>query len=101
MLAVWFYGTLPLVLFYLLTIILIYAGMSSEQFDINNAIGTNIGYYLAGGESPHWLVALLASVDIFAIWSALLLDAGSFDCGGDQAELCGDRCLRMVVLVFC
>lgn len=76
MLAVWFYGTLPLVLFYVLTIILIYAGMGSDQFDINNAIGTNIGYYLAGGESPHWLVALLASVDIFAIWSALLLTLG-------------------------
>jgi hypothetical protein len=76
MMAVWFYGTLPLVLFYLLTIILIYAGMGSDQFDINNPIGTNIGYYLAGGESPHWLVTLLASVDIFAIWSALLLTLG-------------------------
>ena len=74
MLAVWFYGTLPLVVFYLLTIILIYAGLSSEQFDINNAIGTNIGYYLS--DSPHWLVTLLSSVDIFAIWSALLLTLG-------------------------
>ncbi len=76
MLAVWFYGALPLTLFYFLTIIAIYAGMASDQFDINNALGTNIGYYLSGGDSPHWLVALLSSIDVFAIWTALLLTLG-------------------------
>jgi hypothetical protein len=76
MLAVWFYASLPLVLFYLLVIISIYAGMGGDQFDIQNAIGTNIGYYLSGSELPRWVVTLLAALDVFAIWTALLLTLG-------------------------
>jgi hypothetical protein len=76
MLAVWFYGTLPLVLFNLLVIVSAYTGLGGDSFDINNALGTNIGYYLSGGDTPHWLVTLLSSVDIFAIWIAVLLTIG-------------------------
>jgi hypothetical protein len=76
MLAVWFYGTLPLVIFNLLIIISAYAGLSGDQFDVNNGLGTNIGYYLSGGDTPHWLVTLLSAVDIFAIWIAMLLTLG-------------------------
>lgn len=76
MLAVWFYATLPLVLFNLLIIGAAYAGLSGDQFDINNALGTNIGYYLSGGDTPHWLVTLLSAVDVFALWIALLLTIG-------------------------
>ena len=76
MLAVWFYATLPLVIFNVLIIISTYAGLSGDTFDINNALGTNIGYYLSGEEYPHWLIALLSSVDVFAIWIALLLTIG-------------------------
>jgi hypothetical protein len=76
MLAVWFYATLPLVLFNLLIVVSAYAGLTGDSFDINNALGTNIGYYLAGGETPRWLVTLLASVDLFAIWIAILLTIG-------------------------
>ncbi len=76
MLAVWFYGTLPLVIFNVLIIVSAYVGLSGDSFDINNALGTNIGYYLAGGDTPHWIVALLSSIDVFAIWIALLLTIG-------------------------
>ncbi len=76
MLAVWFYGTLPLAIFNLLIIVSAYAGLSGDSFDVNNALGTNIGYYLAGGDTPHWLIALLSSIDVFAIWIALLLTIG-------------------------
>lgn len=76
MLAVWFYGALPLVVFYLLVLISIYAGLGGDQFDVQNSIGTNIGYYLSGSELPHWLVTLLSGIDVFAIWSAILLTIG-------------------------
>jgi hypothetical protein len=76
MLAVWFYGMLPMTLFYLLVMVSVYAGLAGDSFNISNALGTNIGYYMAGGDSPHWLVALLSSVDVFAIWCALLLTQG-------------------------
>ena len=76
MLAVWFYGTLPLMFISLLTIITLFAGMQSDSFNIKNTVGTNIGYFLQGGDSPHWLATLLSSVDVFAIWSAILLTIG-------------------------
>jgi len=76
MLAVWFYGTLPLLLISILTIITLFAGMQSDNFNIKNTVGTNIGYFLQGGDLPRWLVTLLSSVDVFAIWSAILLTIG-------------------------
>ena len=76
MLGVWFYGTLPLTLFYVVAIVAIFAGLGGDQFNLQNPVGTNIGFYLAGGESPKWLVALLSSVDIFAIWTAIVLTIG-------------------------
>ncbi len=76
MLAVWFYGTLPLMFISILTIVTLFAGMQSDSFNIKNTVGTNIGYFLQGGDSPHWLVTLLSSFDVFAIWSAILLTIG-------------------------
>lgn len=88
MLAVWFYASLPLVLFYLLVIISIYAGLGGDQFDVQNAIGTNIGYYLTGTDLPHWLVTLLSAVDVFAIWAAVLMTIGvSIVAGINEARL--------------
>jgi hypothetical protein len=76
MLAVWFYGTLPLTFISIITIVTLYAGMQSDSFNIKNTVGTNIGYFLQGGDTPHWLVTFLSSVDVFAIWSAILLTIG-------------------------
>ena len=76
MLAVWFYGTLPLSVISILTMISVYAGISGDSFNIKNTLGTNIGYYLMNGETPHWLVTLLSSFDIIAIWCAVLLTMG-------------------------
>jgi hypothetical protein len=76
MLAVWFYGTLPLSLVSVITALTLYAGMSTDAFNIKNPIGTNIGFYLQGSSIPPWLVTLLSSVDIFAIWTAIVLSIG-------------------------
>lgn len=76
MLAVWFYGTLPLTLFYLLVVVAVFAGVGGDSFSMQNPLGTNIGYYLEGSETAKWLIALLSSIDLFAIWTALLLTIG-------------------------
>ncbi len=76
MLGVWFYGTLPLSVFYLLVMVAIYAGVASDPFNIKNAIGTNPGFYLADSELPKMLMPLLSAIDIFAIWTAALLTIG-------------------------
>src|ERR1700722_7170189 len=44
-LAVWFYAGLPYLIKFLLAAIAIFAGVSAEQFDINNPVGTNVGWY--------------------------------------------------------
>ena len=76
MLGVWFYGTLPLTIFTLLVIAGVYAGVASDPFNINNAIGTNPGFYLTDSELPKTLIALLSAIDIFSIWTAALLAIG-------------------------
>lgn len=74
-LAVWFYAGLPFLIKFLLAAIAIFAGSSAEQFDINNPVGTNVGWYLTS-DSPLWLRTLLSSADIFTIWVVLLLILG-------------------------
>jgi hypothetical protein len=76
MLGVWFYGMLPQMLIAILTIVTLYAGANSDSFNLKDPVGTNIGYYLMGGSSPHWLIVLLSSVDVLAIWSAVLMTLG-------------------------
>ena len=76
MMGVWFYSTLPLVLFYLLVIAAVYGGAVSDSFNIKNPLGTNVGFYLADSDLPKMLMPLLSAADIFAIWTAVLLTIG-------------------------
>jgi len=54
---------------FLLAMVAVFAGLSPDSFNLNNPVGTNIGYYLAGGGSPLWLVTLGTFFDIFGIWA--------------------------------
>lgn len=74
-LAVWFYAGLPLLIKFLLAAIAVFAGVSAEQFDINNPVGTNVGWYLTS-DFPLWVRTLFSSADIFTIWVVLLLILG-------------------------
>jgi len=76
MLGVWFYGALPLVVFYLLVIAAVYGGVAGDNFNIKNPIGTNVGFYLTGADLPKTLMPLLSALDIFAIWTAVVLTIG-------------------------
>ena len=76
MVGVWFYAALPLVLFYLLVIAAVYGGVASDPFNIKNAIGTNVGFYLTDADLPKTLMPVLSAIDLFAIWTAVLLTIG-------------------------
>jgi hypothetical protein len=43
---------------------------------LENPIGSNPGFYFAPGSIPEWLHGLLSSIDIFSIWTAVLLALG-------------------------
>lgn len=75
MFAVVMYGGLPMSVNALLGIIAIYAGVDPDAFNLNNYVGTNIGYYLST-DVPKWLLALATSLDIFTIWTLILLTIG-------------------------
>jgi hypothetical protein len=74
-LAVWFYAGLPFLIKFLLAATAIFAGVSAEQFDINNPVGTNVGWYLTS-DVPLWVRTLFSSADIFTLWVVLLLILG-------------------------
>jgi hypothetical protein len=74
-LAVWFYAGLPYLIKFLLAAIAIFAGVSAEQFDINNPVGTNVGWYLTS-DVPLWVRTLFSSADIFTLWAIVLLILG-------------------------
>jgi hypothetical protein len=75
MYAVWFYATLPLVVAYILAIITLYAGLDPSTFNLKNPVGTNLAYYTTGS-IPAWLTPLFSALDVFKIWTAVLLTIG-------------------------
>jgi len=68
--AVAMYSSLPRLFIGLLNIVFLYAGVNTENFDLNNPVGTNIGYYLT--DSPHWIRAAMGFFDLFGIWTLVL-----------------------------
>lgn len=73
--AVWMYGTLPLLVLTILTIVTLFAGMDKDTFNLNNPVGTNIGFYLPA-ESPQWVLKLATSIDVIWLWSMALVGIG-------------------------
>jgi hypothetical protein len=57
----------------LLTVILLYAGVGIDNFDIQNPVGTNIGYFIQDHPA---LKAAGSFFDIFGLWSLALLVIG-------------------------
>lgn len=74
-LAVWFYAGLPFLIKFLLAAIAIFAGVNAEQFDMNNPVGTNVGWYLTS-DVPLWVRTMFSSADVFTVWVVVLLILG-------------------------
>jgi hypothetical protein len=74
MFAVWMYAALPRLFTGILNIIFVYAGVNTENFDLKNPVGTNLGYYMQG--SSAWLKTAMSFFDIFSLWTLALLVIG-------------------------
>ena len=72
--AVCMYAGLPKIFIGLLNIVFVYAGVNTENFDLNNPVGTNIGYYMT--DSAHWLKMAGSFFDLFGLWSLVLMVIG-------------------------
>ena len=73
--AVWIYSALPLQILSILAIVTLFAGLDKDAFNINNPVGTNIGFYLPP-ETPQWLSKLATSIDVFWLWTMALAGIG-------------------------
>ena len=73
--AVGMYASLPILFLYLLNIILVYAGVNTENFNLNNPVGTNLGYYMA--DSAPWVKTALSFFDVFRLWTLVLTVIGT------------------------
>ena len=72
--AVCMYAGLPKAFIGLLNILFVYVGVNTENFDLNNPVGTNVGYYLS--DSAQWVKTALSFVDVFGLWSLALTIIG-------------------------
>jgi hypothetical protein len=73
--AVWMYATLPWLIQGILGIIVLFAGLDADAFNLKNPVGTNLGYYLSS-DSSQWLIAFGTSIDVLTIWALVLLAIG-------------------------
>ncbi len=70
------WGTLPEIFRSLLAAVLIFAGkVDPEGFNIQNPVGTNLGYYLDPAQSK-FLYVLGSGLDAFVIWSLIITGIG-------------------------
>jgi hypothetical protein len=75
--AVFYYAWLPMMIKQLLGIIVIYAGMAPESFNIKNFAPTNLGAFLDPTETNRALYMLATSLDLVTIWTLVLLGMGT------------------------
>lgn len=75
MFAVWMYATLPLTIQAILSCVVLFAGMDPTQFNLQNPVGTNLGYYLPADTSKG-LLTLATSFDVMTFWTLILLVIG-------------------------
>jgi hypothetical protein len=73
--AVGMYASLPILFLYLLNIILIFSGANTDNYNLNNPVGTNLGYYMA--DSAPWIKTALSFFDVFRLWTLVLTVIGT------------------------
>lgn len=68
--ALQMYASLPMMLRSLLSAGTVLAGVGTDNFNMQNPVGTNLGYYLT--DSAHWMKSAGAFFDLFGFWSMAL-----------------------------
>jgi hypothetical protein len=74
--AMYYYAYLPSLVKVLLGIVVIYAGIAPESFNIKNFAPTNLGAFLDPVETNKALYALATSIDAVTIWTLILVSIG-------------------------
>lgn len=92
--AMYYYAYLPSIVKVLLGIVVIYAGIAPESFNIKNFAPTNLGAFLDPVETNKALYALATSIDAVTIWTLILVSIGI-------ATVAGVKRSSGYIAVFC
>jgi hypothetical protein len=74
--AIVMYAWLPGVIGAVLGTVSLFAGVTPEGFDVQNPVGTNLGYYLDAETVGRFVKGLATALDPFLIWSLILIGIG-------------------------
>ena len=74
--AMYYYAYLPSLVKVLLGIVVIFAGVAPESFNIKNFAPTNLGAFLDPAETNKALYTLATSLDAVTIWTLVLVSIG-------------------------
>ena len=74
--AIGMYSGLPGIIGAILGIVSLFAGANPEGFDLNNPVGTNLGYYLDPETTGKFVRGMASSLDVLTIWSIILIGIG-------------------------
>jgi hypothetical protein len=74
--AITMYGWLPGIIHATLGAISLFSGVDPEGFDINNPVGTNLGYYLDPETTGKFVRGMASSLDLIQIWTIVLIGIG-------------------------
>lgn len=69
------YGLLPQALGTALATVMVFV-KDPADFDLEHPLASNVGAFLDPNTAPKWLVSLASSLDLFSVWTLLLLATG-------------------------
>jgi hypothetical protein len=96
--AVVVFAGIPRYFVWLLSIILLFAGVGTENFDMKNPVGTNLGYYLS--DSSHWMQTAGQFFDVFSLWALALMILGMAIISGKKISQSATVILGWWVLIL-
>jgi hypothetical protein len=73
--AVVLYSALPQLLKSTLAMVSLLAGLAPDSFNLQNPVGTNLGYFLNPADS-RFLYSFASAIDVFMIWTLVLTAIG-------------------------
>ncbi len=68
------YAWLPFALYQILSLVALLA--NPRDFNIENPLPFNVGWFVGRGDAPAWLVGMTSSMDVFSFWVMALLALG-------------------------
>lgn len=74
--AVWMFASLPTLIKPLLGLIVLFAGMAPESFNLANYAPTNVGAFFSPQEMNAGLYRLASAIDLTTIWYLILFSMG-------------------------